>query len=92
MCVQCWEQEYGSASIDSEATRAAAAAIDALYEAHDAGGSLHIVVDDWNLEDEHLAWCRALLEREGYGPGEFRKRGAPHFDAVVALLQGNDVP
>ena len=35
---------------------------------------------------------RALLEREGYGPGEFRKRGAPHFDAVVALLQGNDVP
>jgi hypothetical protein len=34
--------------------------------------------------------ARALLEAEGYTPGEFRKRGGEHFDQVIALLEGRD--
>lgn len=27
------------------------------------GGNLHIVLDDDNLEDEHVKWCRAEAEK-----------------------------
>lgn len=26
---------------------------------HPGGGVLHIVLDDYNIEDSHLEWCRA---------------------------------
>lgn len=57
MCAGCWA-EAGSPKIDNEKTRAAAAAIDRVYEFSGAGGNLHIVVDDWNLEDSSLEWCK----------------------------------
>lgn len=33
------------------------------------GGPLHIVLDDYNLEDEHIAFCRAEAERVGDADG-----------------------
>ena len=35
-----------------------------LYKKEPAGGMLHIVVDDGNLEDEHLQWCIDYCNRE----------------------------
>ena len=53
MCRGCWE-EYGSPSTDTPLVRYAAETVKDLYGAHPAGGALHIVVDDYNVEDEHL--------------------------------------
>ena len=53
MCKSCWE-EYGAPQIDNPAVRECAAAISKVYEFSMAGGGLHCVVDDFNIEDEHL--------------------------------------
>lgn len=55
MCETCWS-ERGSHKIVSEKTTKAAELIQAIYDSEDggAGGYAHIVVDDWNLEDESI--------------------------------------
>lgn len=45
--------EYGEPTLDTPAIRQAAALIS--FTNH--YGALHIVVDDWNIEDHHLQWC-----------------------------------
>lgn len=38
------------------------------YYAHPengCGGSLHIVLDDGNVEEEHVLWCRDHAEEQG---------------------------
>jgi hypothetical protein len=61
MCIQCWE-EHGRPALDSPAIRAAAEAIGEV----NPYGNLHIIVDDWNLEDEHLDFCRAEVDSDPY--------------------------
>lgn len=56
MCLHCWVYDYGAAYHDSPAIREAVRWIEALYEESCVGGALHIVVDDMNLEDEHLEY------------------------------------
>ncbi len=58
MCDGCWD-EYGKPDIVNEKTEAALALVRQVYAAPrgGAGGRLHIVLDDWNLEDEHIYWC-----------------------------------
>lgn len=52
MCISCY-QEYGS---PTKATPAVMAIIDDLGSA-DPFGKLHIIVDDWNLDDEDIDFC-----------------------------------
>lgn len=56
MCESCWIA-MGAPAIVTESTRAASQAIARLYEENRVGGALHIVTDDWNLDDESLQWC-----------------------------------
>lgn len=65
MCYECWE-EYGRPSDVTGDVVAAADAVRDLYTETFVGGALHIVTDDWNLEDEHLDWCAA----NGAGPDQ----------------------
>ena len=67
MCYGCW-CEADNPVIDTPAVRAAAEAVQALYEHPDcgAGGNLHIVTDDWNCEDESLAFCLKQIENKGW--------------------------
>lgn len=53
MCCGCWERD-GAHKIDNETVRAMVA----LLEDADPFGALHIVVDDNNLTDYDLDWCR----------------------------------
>lgn len=55
MCQGCYE-EYGRPAPD-EAARGVVPLIAAVYERCPVGGRLHIVVDDWNLDDEDIAYC-----------------------------------
>lgn len=71
------EEEY-----DVEEARAAIAAVpvsdemlecrdlvESLYETEPVGGPLHVATDDYNLDDESLAFCRARVAEGDYRPG-----------------------
>lgn len=53
MCMLCWVT-YGRPQINNETTRQAAKAIHDVYQYDDSGGGLHVILDDWNLEDEYM--------------------------------------
>ncbi len=59
MCYGCWD-EYGKPDIVNEKTEAALALVRQVYEAPrgGAGGHLHIVLDDWNLENSSIEYCQ----------------------------------
>lgn len=56
MCVGCWEKA-GKPIIDNRQVHRAAKACSAVYEHSCVGGNLHIILDDWNVEDGNLAFC-----------------------------------
>lgn len=59
MCENCYE-EYGSPRIENDRVYAAAAIIASVFDepGSGCGGGLHIVIDDWNLEDRSIEWCQ----------------------------------
>lgn len=70
MCLGCY-QEHGSPAIVNNRTKEAARAVARVFERSPAGGNLHIVIDDWNLEDSSLDFCRnAILTTERDGGGD----------------------
>lgn len=62
MCLNCWEEE-GKPYKVTDAVREWAP----KFGAADEFGALHIVVSDWNLEDENLEFCKNY---EGVTPDE----------------------
>lgn len=84
MCQGCWEK-YGSPRIVNEKTKAAAELISGVYDHGACGGGLHIVVDDWNLDDASVDFCGDLVEGPGY-PREFHA-GAEQIEAERACLR-----
>lgn len=71
MCYGCWEEMGKPSDVTPEIDRAAAL-VRRLYDLPEgaAGGNLHIVTDDWNLEDEHVLWCRDQVVRIASGKVE----------------------
>ena len=60
MCDECYAR-YGRPAVDNPAVRLAAERILAVYAANPVGGNCHIVLDDWNLEGEHIEFCLNAL-------------------------------
>ena len=56
MCIYCYN-DYGRPDTITDKIGPAVLAVEDLYAEHGAGGWLHIVTDDWNLEDNQLEWC-----------------------------------
>ena len=65
MCYDCWAS-YGKPIIINGIINRLAKLIDVLYKYHGAGGGLHIIVDDWNLEDSHVEFCEQNIAKEEY--------------------------
>ncbi len=64
MCEGCWREE-GSPTIDSPAVRHASDCVRRLH-AHPrgaTGGALHIVTDDWNVDDKSVRGCKSYIGR-----------------------------
>jgi hypothetical protein len=61
MCYKCYK-ENGKPKVVSEQTRNAAALVAKVYEASCVGGNLHIIVDDWNIQDSHIEFCKKAIE------------------------------
>lgn len=81
MCYGCWE-DFGFPMIRNERTEAAAVLVRDVYEHSPVGGNLHVIADDWNIEDEHFE--RGLDCSPGTTPRqhECEKRC---FDALKAM-------
>lgn len=69
MCYGCWE-EAGKPQIDNEKVRAAVPLIAEVYGYSCVGGNLHIVLDDWNIEDGNLEFCSGCINGAGVMPLE----------------------
>ena len=67
MCYGCWE-EAGKPQIDNEKVRGAVPLIRAVYDHSCVGGNLHVVLDDWNLEDGNLEFCSYCIDHGGVMP------------------------
>ncbi len=63
MCYGCWE-EKGKPSIYNEQIKEAALAVSKVFELSKVGGNLHIVIDDWNLEDSALETCERFIRED----------------------------
>lgn len=66
MCYGCWEKD-GKPSIVNEKTIAASKLIEEVYKHSRSGGNLHVIIDDWNYQPEHLVNCLADIKRNDYG-------------------------
>jgi hypothetical protein len=73
MCLSCWEKE----GRPWEATDTARLWSEAFAEA-DPFGPLHVVVDDWNLDDENIQSC---LDQTDPEPSEIER------DLCLKLLE-----
>lgn len=74
LCSGCWES-YGSPELDSPEIQACRELIEELYRFPEGGvgGNLHIVTDDWNIEDGNLEFCRDQVLDESYGTPDQRE-------------------
>ncbi len=74
MCYQCVEEyakDEGLTDVSVPAElKPLVERIRAFYELPDcsAGGPLHIVLDDTNVEDDHIEWCLNEGNLERYSP------------------------
>lgn len=59
MCRGCYI-EYGSPDVRTDTTPLVVKAIEMVYKDDFMGGACHIVVDDWNIEDE---WIDTILDK-----------------------------
>lgn len=85
MCLGCWH-EHGSPAIFTEKTRHAAELVQAIYDWSGVGGNAHVVVDDWNLDDENIDYClNKGLEANVHEAGE--EQLAVERAALLALKE-----
>lgn len=64
MCQGCYNL-YGEHKIANDSVLRAAKLIEQVYEFSCVGGNLHIVLDDWNIEDNNVEFCiRAITENK----------------------------
>ena len=86
MCETCW-QKYGSPQHMTRRVRALARLMDRVG---DVGGGLHVVLDDWNLEDEHLDFCatQPLTGDERTCLNAMRRASVADRASALALCEG----
>lgn len=69
MCQSCWD-ELDQPRIVNDLTESVATMISEVYDYHEVGGHAHIVLDDWNLEDEHIDYCLDVVNKGGHDDEE----------------------
>ena len=66
MCYGCFK-EYKIPDELHKKVHVAVPLVQKVYEFSSAGGGLHIVVDDYNLEDGHIDWCIDYIKNNENG-------------------------
>ena len=65
MCWECWAED-GYPSQTSPAIQRAAQLVRKVYGHWPTGGPMHVVIDDWNLDDGSVRGCRDAEPRHYY--------------------------
>lgn len=86
MCKWCWDK-YKPVEV-SPLVKSVANLIKKIYAFHSAGGSLHIVLDDWNLDNSSLEFCEYLIRVNKYN--ESRRLINLEVECIN-LLRGADI-
>lgn len=89
MCYGCYEEE-DKPTIINEKTLAAAAAVKKIYGYNPVGSNLHIVTDDWNLEDDNVEFCLKQIQTENFW--KLTPEELLHEEATAKLLLSMSVP
>ena len=83
MCKTCWES-YNSPKIYNLKVEEAVKCIARVYdEVSTVGGDLHVILDDWNLEDEHLDSC--LKDAKENASGYDKKQVHIQLNCIAVL-------
>lgn len=85
MCDDCWKRYYDSATSSDPCVIRASEAIREVYDYHLSGGGLHIVIDDWNLDDGSIEFCKDHIEATGYDAEPDRLEA--ERDCITALTE-----
>jgi hypothetical protein len=72
MCLACWEEEGRPFKVTEAVKRWAP-----VFAETNGFGAMHVVIEDWNLEDGNLEFCRAC---DGVTPREIEL-----IDAIQAM-------
>ena len=78
MCYGCW-QDYKDSFVYNDKVSKAVPLIRTIYDSNGVGANLHIVLDDWNLEDGHVQFCKEAI----FGDKPYH---APVMDAEKELV------
>lgn len=73
MCRSCWENIYNFASLDTPDIRKLAGLIGQVYKYSLSGGHLHVVIDDWNLDDDNVNFALKYITSIEDQPGIDRR-------------------
>mgnify|MGYP005993114239 CR=1 FL=1 len=90
MCCQCWREEGAHTTLPSNYDEFARLYAE-VYEANSVGGKLHIILDDFNIEDEQVAFCEEVpgkTEAETACLVELRRMTQAERCASLGLLDG----
>jgi hypothetical protein len=80
MCCGCYA-EAGAPKIDNDNVRRLAALKPNIYEF----GSLHVIVDDWNLDDSHIKFCRAEVDKDRESSPIAKRREHEFLDLIEQM-------
>jgi hypothetical protein len=77
----------GSPTVVSLATRLAAQLIGEVYGFNGVGGNAHIVLDDWNIDDDDIRWCLDVAMKENAHEADTDQLAAERacLEALLAL-------
>lgn len=81
MCEKCWS-EYGSPATWNANIKRALDLVRIIYETECTGAPLHVVLDDWNLEDGHIV----IYEESLSGPDAVSAHAAQAAKELVPLF------
>jgi hypothetical protein len=89
MCIDCYK-EAGSPRIINNLVIDASNLIKINLGIDPLGGYAHIVIDDWNLEDEHIEYCIEAANKRSHSwvSEESRQASLLALSSLKALSEG----
>jgi hypothetical protein len=95
MCEICY-RDHGAPSIVNDRTTAAVRLIEAVVEENELGGNLVVIIDDWNIEDNHFlsetVEGKNVTDAERACYAALRKMSVAERASALAIIDGYFTP
>ena len=84
-------EDYCDELIDTPRVREAAAIVKKLFKDGGCYRAWHIVIEDLNIEDNHVAYCVECLDDPAYHVTDSDRALAPYFTAMSEDERGSAI-